>query len=70
MSGSVDTLPTVSARVAADHHLPDPHQVLFLEVRITDPSDFETALQVTGEEVHDYRILRTAHPSVPNAIAA
>jgi hypothetical protein len=32
------------ARVAADHHIPDPHRILFLEVTITDPSDFETEL--------------------------
>ncbi|MGH3794344.1 MAG: amino acid transporter [Pseudonocardiaceae bacterium] len=58
------------ARVASDHHIPDPHQVLFLEVTITDPSEFETELQVTGEEAHGYQVLRTASPSVPNAIAA
>jgi hypothetical protein len=58
------------ARVAADHHLPDPHRILFLEVTVTDPSDFETDLHVTGEDLHGYRVLRTAHPSVPNAIAA
>lgn len=57
-------------QVAADHHLPDPGKVLFLEVGITDPSDFETALSVTGAEVHGFRVLRTASPSVPNAIAA
>jgi len=58
------------ARVAADHCIPDPHRVLFLEVTITDPSDFETELYVTGEELHGYRVLRVASPSVPNAIAA
>jgi hypothetical protein len=58
------------AQVAADHHLPDPHQVLFLEVSITDPSDFESELYMRGVEVHGYRALRAASPSVPNAIAA
>lgn len=57
-------------RVAADHHLPDPRHVLFLEVTITDPSEFETELPVTGEELHGYRVLRVTSPSIPNAIAA
>ncbi|HEY6423696.1 MAG TPA: amino acid transporter, partial [Pseudonocardiaceae bacterium] len=58
------------AQVAADHCLPDPHRVLFLEVTVTDPSEFATELHVTGEELHGYRVLRTTSPSVPNAIAA
>jgi hypothetical protein len=54
----------------ARHYIPDPDKVLFLEVTITDPSDFETELHVVGEERHGYRILRVASPAVPNAIAA
>ncbi|MGH3669820.1 MAG: amino acid transporter [Pseudonocardiaceae bacterium] len=52
------------------HHVPDPDRILFLEITITDPSDFETELQVTGARCGDYRVLRVASPSVANAIAA
>jgi hypothetical protein len=44
--------------------------VLFLEVTVPDPSEFETQLQVIGEERHGYRILRMESSAVPNAIAA
>ena len=35
-----------------------------------EPSEFESQLQVTGEERHGYRILRMESSAVPNAIAA
>jgi len=44
--------------------------VLFLEVTVADPSEFESQLQVTGEERHGYRILRMESSAVANAIAA
>jgi len=69
-AGDEDEYRDKLAQVAADHHLPDPHKVLFLEVRVTDPSDFESELTVAGVEVHGFRVLRAASPSVPNAIAA
>jgi hypothetical protein len=49
-------------------HPDDP--VLFLEVTVTDPSEFESHLQVVGEERHGYRILRMESSAVANAIAA
>jgi hypothetical protein len=51
-------------------HIPPGEPVLFLEVSVRDPSEFEAALQVTGEERFGYRIVRVDGPSVPNAIAA
>ena len=57
-------------QIQADNDLPDDDMV-FVEVTLTDPSDFETALDVRGEIVHErYRVLRTSHSSVPNALAA
>jgi hypothetical protein len=50
--------------------LPDHASVIFLEVTLTDASQFETELEVTGEERFGYKILRVDSPSVPNAIAA
>jgi hypothetical protein len=54
----------------ADNDLTD-DDLLFVEVTLTDPSEFETALDVHGEVVHErYRVLRLQHASVPNALAA
>jgi hypothetical protein len=44
--------------------------VLFLEVTVSDPSEFESRLQVVGEERYGYRILRMESSAVANAIAA
>ena len=44
--------------------------MLFLEVTVVDPSEFESQLQVTGEERYGYRILRMDSSAVANAIAA
>lgn len=58
-------------QIVADNDMPDPHDLVFLEVTITDPSDFESELVVTGVTMHKkYRVLTVAAPSVPNAIAA
>ncbi|MFG2000560.1 amino acid transporter [Spirillospora sp. NPDC048911] len=52
------------------HRLRSAEGVLFLEVTVSDASEFETALHVTGEEVHGYRVLRLESPSISNGIAA
>jgi hypothetical protein len=52
------------------NQIPADDPVLFLEVTVADPSEFEARLQVTGEERHGYRILRMESSAVPNAIAA
>jgi hypothetical protein len=52
------------------HNIPDSGTILVVEVTVSDPSDFETALTVTGHEPHGYRTLHLVGPSVPNAIAA
>ncbi|HET9258099.1 MAG TPA: amino acid transporter [Pseudonocardiaceae bacterium] len=54
----------------AHHHIPDPDRIVFLEITLTDPSEFETELHITGLRKDRYRVLRVAGPSVPNAIAA
>jgi predicted DNA-binding WGR domain protein len=44
---------------------------LFLEVKLTDPSDFaDDELLVTGHTEGDHRILRCSSATIPNAIAA
>jgi hypothetical protein len=52
------------------NHIPDGDPVLFLEVTLTDPSDFQTTLHVTGEERFGYRILRVQSSAIANSIAA
>jgi hypothetical protein len=52
------------------HQISPDAPVLFLEVTVVDPSEFEARLQVTGEGRHGYRILRMESSAVPNAIAA
>jgi hypothetical protein len=51
------------------HHLRDPEQVLFLEVRPGDVSEFAGDLKVSGVTVGGFRVLRCVSPAIPNAIA-
>ncbi|RKR86251.1 amino acid permease [Micromonospora pisi] len=57
------------AEERADSHIPAEDPVLFLEVTVRDPSEFESELIVTGEERFGYRILRVEGASIANAIA-
>ena len=51
-------------------HIPSDVPLLFLEVDVADPSEFEDVLEVRGVEVNGYRVLRAESSTVPNAIAA
>ncbi|WP_455423502.1 amino acid transporter [Amycolatopsis bartoniae] len=51
-------------------HLPHDCPPVFLEVTISDASEFESTLHVHGEKRYGYRILRVQSPSIANAIAA
>ena len=50
--------------------VPGSADVIFLEIDITDPSEFSDTLQVRGVEVDGHRVLRAQSPAAPNAIAA
>ncbi len=56
--------------VREDNHIPPNDSVLFLEIKISDASEFAETIRVTGVEVGNYRILRAQSAAVPNAIAA
>ena len=58
------------AAARSDNNIPPDEPMLFLEVTVRDPSDFESVLHVTGEERYGYKILRVEGTSIPNAIAA
>jgi hypothetical protein len=48
----------------------DEASFIFLEMTLTDPSEFaEECLQVTGEEIDGFRILRCRSSAIPNAVA-
>jgi hypothetical protein len=57
-------------QIRKDHDLPD-DDLVFVEVTVRDPSEFETALDVRGEVVHEqYRVLTLQSTAIANAIAA
>jgi hypothetical protein len=56
--------------VREDNHIPATDSVLFLEIQISDASQFAETIQVEGVKVGDYRILRAKGAAVPNTIAA
>ncbi len=53
-----------------DNHIPAEVPIVFLEVDVEDPSEFEDVLEVRGVEVDGHRVLRAQSSTVPNAIAA
>jgi hypothetical protein len=58
-------------QIVDDNDLPDAKDIIFVEVTVTDPSDFESALDVHGEVLHGaYRVLTMEAATVPNALAA
>jgi hypothetical protein len=56
--------------VREDNHIPATDPILFLEIDISDASEFSETVQVEGVQVGQYRILRARAAAVPNAIAA
>nr|WP_243869900.1 amino acid transporter [Amycolatopsis granulosa] len=58
------------AEARENMHIPADSTPIFLEVTISDASDFQSTLHVHGEKRYGYRILRVQSPSIANAIAA
>lgn len=59
-----------SLEIRMFNHLNARQGAFFLEVEISDASDFETTVHVTSEVVGGHRVLRATGPSVPNVLAA
>ena len=59
--GAASPLPPTRNPTRRPAGLPTDSDVIFVEVTVTDPSDFETGLLVRGSVVHDrYRVLSLA----------
>lgn len=56
--------------VREDNHIPATDSILFLEIRVSDASEFADIIRVKGVQVGPYRILQAESAAVPNAIAA
>ena len=58
-------------QIRRDNDLPQDPDVIFVEVTVVDPSDFEGALAARGAVLHGrHRVITLEAPSVPNALAA
>jgi len=53
-----------------DQHIPGDEPAVFLEVTVTDPSEFESDLEVCGEERFGHRVLTVRSAAVANCVAA
>ncbi|MDX3644330.1 amino acid transporter [Streptomyces sp. MB09-02B] len=58
-------------QIRQDNDVPEQEDFVFVEVTVTDPSDFEAGLTVRGEVLHErYRVLTLESSSIPNSLAA
>ncbi|MBD2208182.1 amino acid transporter [Calothrix sp. FACHB-1219] len=69
-AGDVAEYTAKEKEVREDNHIPAQDPVLFLEIMVSDASEFADVIKVKGIQVGDYRILRAESAAVPNAIAA
>lgn len=69
-TGDVTEYETKEKEKRTDNHIPPGEPILFFEVTPGDASEFSGVLQIQGERVDGYKILRAVSPAVPNAIAA
>jgi hypothetical protein len=50
--------------------IPPEAPVVFVEIQVSDPSEFSGTLHIRGVDIDGYRVLRVQSPAVPNALAA
>ncbi len=57
--------------IRADNDIPPEDDIIFVEVTVADPSEFESELRVCGKVMHGrYRVLTMESATVANALAA
>ncbi|MFI0816531.1 amino acid transporter [Streptomyces sp. NPDC021098] len=57
--------------IRADNDIPPEDDIIFVEVTVADPSEFESELRVCGKVMHGrYRVLTLESATVANALAA
>ena len=69
-AGDLDEYREKEAEQRALNPIPENARILFLEIAVSDPSEFSKDLLVRGEKVDGYCILRAESTAVPNALAA
>ena len=52
------------------NHIPSDAPVLFLEIDVSDASEFTDVMEIKGVQVGSHRVLRAESSTVPNSIAA
>ncbi len=52
------------------HNLTDNEQLIFIEIERSDPSQFDSSLEVFGQTIGKHSILKAKSPAVANAVAA
>ncbi|TXS46084.1 amino acid transporter [Streptomyces sp. uw30] len=58
-------------QIRNDNDMSEQEDFVFVEVTVTDPSEFEAGLIVRGQVMHNrYRVLTLESSSIPNALAA
>lgn len=69
-AGDISEYRLKELEVRLDTHLPQGEPALFLEVAVTDASNFSDTVAVCGVQVGRHAVLRARGTSVPNTIAA
>ncbi len=69
-AGDTDEYREKALEVRADNHLTRRHKVIFIEVSVTDASDFTAPVTLTATTVGRHIVLRASGVSVPNVLAA
>ena len=69
-AGDADEYREKEAEQRALNPIPENARILFVEIAVSDPSEFSKDLLVRGEKVDGYGILRAESTAVPNALAA
>ncbi|HEY6190506.1 MAG TPA: hypothetical protein VIW80_22835, partial [Pyrinomonadaceae bacterium] len=68
--GDANEYQTKEKEKREDNHIPPGEPIIFFEVSPSDASEFAGVLNVMGDRIEGYRVLRAESPAVPNAIAA